>query len=361
MRDLGSLTARQILSITEPESLFSFCQVTARKEYRQLIRLWHPDSSGNRTDSGPVINHLAALYRQAIAQRKAGNWREPLDKVESEVAGRRRFLLADGSIREFEYVRFRPFEGGRMLIAEHAVCFEIDREFEDLYRQAVKRILDLGFADREMAAQIGPCLPEILDSFVARTGPGLVLIVRKTPDQLLLADVLEHFGGSITPVEHLGWIMNVLYNIACYLKWSGITHNAIATDTLFVSPMRHTGMLLGGWWYSAPVQERLLALPSRCLDFAPPDILASKRADIRLDLESIKAVGRELLGDRSGARLHFDSGLIPEALRAWLLCPTTGGAESDYFTFKHEVLTECFGAPRFVEMSLDSRALYREG
>ncbi|MCA9802258.1 MAG: hypothetical protein KC777_09740 [Cyanobacteria bacterium HKST-UBA02] len=359
MRDLSSLTARQILSVTEPESLFSFCEVTARKEYRQLIRLWHPDSSGNRTDTGRVINHLATLYRQAIAVRKAGTWREPVDKVESEVTGRRRFLLTDGSIREFDYLRSRPFEGGRMFIAEHGVCFEIDREFEDLYRQAVKRIFSLSFADREMALQIGPCLPEILDSFVARTGP--VLIVRKTPDQLLLADVLEHFGGSIKPVEHLGWILNVLYNIACYLQWSGITHNAIATDTLFVSPMRHTGMLLGGWWYSAPLKERLLALPSRCLDFAPPDIVARKRADIRLDLESIKATGRELLGDRSGARLQFESDEIPEALRAWLLCPTTGRAESDYFTFKHEVLTESFGAPRFVKMSLDSQALYREG
>ncbi|MFX4865105.1 hypothetical protein ABTB62_20195, partial [Acinetobacter baumannii] len=79
--------------------------------------------------------------------------------------------------------------------------------------------------------------------------------IRKTPDQLLLSDVLSFYKTTPFPLAHAGWIINGLLNIACYLEHSRLTHNAISAETVFVSPLRHTVHLLGGWWYSTLVGQ----------------------------------------------------------------------------------------------------------
>jgi hypothetical protein len=356
VRDLASLSAEKLLKISSPEVLFSQSAVEAKREYRALACRWHPDREKSELASC-VFAHVVSLYQRARKNLRDGNWIEPCEKIEDEVSGIKAFRLFDGSVRKFEYYAVRNFELGSMYISNHCVIFEVKHEFQDLFLSARAQLRSLKFKNEEMAVEMSKFLPQIMDEF--KTHYTSVLVLRKTPDQLLLADVLAHYNGRLVPIEHIGWIVNVLLNLGCYLEWAGISHNAIAPDTFFVSPLRHTGMLLGGWWYAAPIGAKLSALPDRSLRFVPPDIIRDKRADIRADLELIKSVGRAVLGDACGAQLPFDKELPSELVR-WLQLPSSGQATVDYASWKYQVLPASFGRPRFVSLNLDSLELYKE-
>ncbi len=357
MRVLDHLTAERLLAVAAPELLFTCSLHEAKAEYRQLVRIWHPDS--NHLAVAPeVFSHIVALYDRAKQKLLDGSWKEPVEKIEQEQPGLKRFRCVDGSIKSIVYEKSKVFELGHSYISDHYVVHEVLNEYQDLFRAGRLRTQNLRFLDGQMAVEMASFLPQAVDTF--KTAHSSVLVVRKTPDQLLLADVLVHCRGRIEPIEHVGWILNVLYNLSCYLEWLGIAHNAISADTFFVSPLRHSGMLLGGWWYAAPIGSELVALNDHALAVIPEDIVRAKRADGRADLESIKAVGRELLGDLSGVSLLLDDSL-PRVLAEWLNLPSSGSATQDYADWKYEVLESAFGQPSFVNWNLDSKALYKEG
>ena len=142
------------------------------------------------------------------------------------------------------------------------------------------------------------------------------------PDAVLLEDLLDHFGGAID-ARHVGWIVNRLHNLACYFDYAGIVHHDIGPRTFFVSPRFHSGLLLGGWWYARLQGESIRALPDRTLRIAPPDVIRSRRADKRVDLELIRQTGRELLGAARGMGANGD-GKIPPAMARWIKGATSG-------------------------------------
>jgi hypothetical protein len=356
MRDLGSLPAEKLLNISSPEILFSQSAAEAKQEYRALARRWHPDSEKSDVASS-VFAHVVRLYQSARKNLLDGSWVEPCEKIEAETPGIKAFRLSDGSLRRFEYQALRRFELGFMFISNHFVIFEVREQFRDLFLNGRSRLQSLKFKDENMALEMSKYLPQIMDVF--KTEYSNVIVLRKTPDQLLLADVLAHYNGRLESIEHVGWIVNLLLNLGCYLEWAGISHNAIAPDTFFISPLRHTGMLLGGWWYAAQIGGKLSALPDRSLGFIPPDIIRNRRADARADLELIKSVGRAVLGDADGAHLSFDKELPCELVR-WLQLPSSGRAVSDYAAWKRQVLPAAFGRSRFVSLKLDSLELYKE-
>lgn len=356
MRNLDVLSAHKILSIRSAETLFSQSLDEAKREYRALVRRWHPDNC-MEARAQEVFNHIVLLYADAREKAENGKWDEPFEKAEKEVHGAKKFRLDTGAAKTIIYESMRTFELGTMYIAHNAVTFEVGAEFADLFHNARRQIRNLKFENSDMAAEMGRSLPQIQEAF--KSGNSYVLTLRKTPDQLLLADVVSHYGNKIQPLEHIGWILNVLWNIACYLQWSRITHNAISLDTVFISPLRHSGMLLGGWWYAAQSGQPLLAVPDRSLQFIPPDIIYGAIADSRADLELVKAVGRELLGDATGVRLTIDDAL-PSRMTEWLNLPADERAIDNYKEWKEQVLRDCFGAPRFVQMSLNSNDIYKE-
>lgn len=355
MRDLVSLTSKTLLRVRTPESLFSYSPSEAKAEYRALVRRWHPDREPS-PDAPIVLDHITNLYRLACTKVHESNWHEPCEKVEDETPGVKRFRMRGGSIKQCEFLKAHSFEFGQAFIGSNYVTFEVDEEYADFFRNGRKQIQSLRFQNADMAAEMSKYLPQIVDHF--STENSHIMVLRKTPDQVLLGDVVRRMGGTLNPIAHIGWIVNALYNVACYLEWSGITHNAIAKETIFISPLRHSVMLLGGWWYSAGCGSRLKAVPNRTLDCLPYDVMNTKCADSRVDLELIKLLGRELLGgDKS---LVWEDDSIPESIVKWLSVPTSGSAKSDYKEWKQEVLVDAFGPPHFVKLNLNSSDLYKE-
>src|SRR5262249_17943265 len=146
-----------------------------------------------------------------------------------------------------------------------------------------------------------------------------------------------------------------LLNLACYLDYAGLTHNAIGLDSVFVAPEAHRVALLGGWWYAAGRDERLRALPAHAAALAPPDMLSARRADIRLDLALIRGLRRTLLGDEM--RLAR-GGIAPRAMVDWLRGAASDAALRDYELWG-SVLEASFGARRFVKLGVTASDITR--
>lgn len=347
--DFASLSAAALLAIPEdrPERLFKGGVDEVKQAYRLLAMKWHPDRNRD-PGAAAVFQHIGRMVEQAQERIARGDW---------PCRGVLRLAALDRKAYEINYLRRHRFELGSMVVAGTVVAFEVDRAHADLVRNAERAIKNLGYADARMRAQIAPHLPAFPFAGAFQTADAYVLVLRKTPDLLLLRDVLDHFDGRLDP-RHVAWIVSSLLNLCCYFQHAGITHNALSPDTCFISPLEHSVAVLGGWWYAAASGERMVAAPAQTLEWAPHDLLATRRADIRTDLELVRAIGRELLGDITGTRLERESA-ARHAMIDWLRLPASDHAIEEYRTWREQVLHDSFGARRFAELPLTQSDIYR--
>jgi len=346
--DFATLSAATLLAMPEnrPERLFAGGPDQVRKAYRLLAMKWHPDRSSD-PDALAVFQHIGRLAGQAQERIRLGDWPCP---------GTAGFAALDGRRYQINYLRRHRFELGTLYVANRVVAFEIAAEHADLVAQAEHTIAALRYADDGMRAQVAAHLPAYPFAGAFRTATAFVVVLRKSPDQLLLRDVLEHFQGRLD-ARHVAWVVSSLLNLCCYLQYAGLAHNALSPDTCFMSPRAHSVALLGGWWYAARIGERMRAAPAATLAWGPYGLHDSGRADIRTDLELVRALGRELLGDVGGTRLARDHA-APRAMIDWLRLPASSDPIEEYRTWRTRVLHDSFGARRFAELPLTPSDIY---
>ena len=347
--DLATLSAAALLAIPadRPERLFQGRHDEIREVYRQLAMRWHPDRAGD-ADAQSVFQHIQRLYRQAGERIARGAWTCP---------GTSTFDALDGRRYEMHYLRRHRFELGIMYVAGSVLAFEIDLTHADLVYRAERSIAGLRYADAGMRAQIAPHLPAYPFTAAFQTASAYVIVMRKAPGLLLLRDVLDHAGGRLD-ARHVAWVVSSLLNLCCYLQYAGLAHNALSPDTCFLAPRDHSVSILGGWWYAARVGERLAAAPAGTLAWGPHDLGETGLADPRTDLELVRAIGRELLGDVSGTRLARENA-AKQAMINWLRLPASDNPIEEYRTWRTRVLHDSFGARRFAELPLTQSDIYR--
>ena len=345
MIDITALTAAQVLSIplSEPERLFTGNVDKAKEEWRQLTGFWHPDRN-NDAEANDVCMHVNTLYDLAVSKLANDSWKIP---------GIFEFKTTNGLQFKLRYKKHRKFELGDVYIAEKLVAYVVDKANEDFYREAKRRLSSFKFANAKMKDEVLRYLPVISKEEV--TQDSFIMLIEKTPDVFCLADVLQAAGGKLDP-KHIAWITSSLLNIACYFKYAGITHNDISTETVFVSPKHHSVMLLGGWWYSRPVDQKLIGLPARTVNVCDPALVSV--AEHALDIELIKLTGREALGDASGSALLREK-VVPAPMLTWLRTFGTDKVFEEYKLWHDKVLKESFGPRKFIKLDISADEVYQ--
>lgn len=345
-RDVAALTADFLLSISddEPERVFSEEADVAKKEMRKLAFAWHPDRNED-SQAGAVFHKVQVLYARAEQKRAAGTW---------EVPGQLTIKAANGSVFTLSYARRHAVDIGSLYVGRSVFAFEVGSANLDLVDEGLAQQGMLTYADSAMEAEFSKYFPQLVRKVETHTGA--VLVYQKNQGQLLLKDVLEHFNGKMPP-RHVAWLISRLLNIACYLeRQAKLSHNGIGVDTVFISPELHS-VALTGWWFAAGQGEPLKALSRNAAMYAPPDVLTAKQGNSRTDIELIKALGRQLLGDASGARLRGDAS-IPAAMVDWLELSTAQDAVSAFKEWQNRVLLDAFGQRRFEELALTFTDIY---
>lgn len=346
--DVRSLSAAQILAIPldEPERLFLVGDYAIVKgDHRMLAKRWHPDHSSD-PEATAVFAHVSALYTIAVDKITHGRWQEP---------GRLNLTSLTGRVYHIRFQKRHKLPFGEMYVGSTVVTILLDKGLRDLSFSGAATISDLRYADGKMRDEFSRYMPAIKARF--ETLDHLVVVIEKTKDVLLLRDLLEHLGGKMEP-RHVAWVMSALHNLACYFQWAGITHGDLSLDSVFISPEFHSAMPLGGWIFSTKKPNQITALPARTVGLVPSSIISKKAVTPRIDLECIRALGRELLGDKSGANLAPTKDL-PKPIVDWLRYSATDDAVAEYRGWK-EVLRKCWGPPKFFRLDVTETDIYGE-
>lgn len=345
--NVETLSKSQLIGIKIPEKLYTNDAVIAKKEYRKLSMRWHPDRGGD----DEVFQHIKSLYEVAEDKISKGLWVTP---------GQLDFSTLDGKRYQILYKKHHKFELGEMYISNTIVVYMIDKINSDLVDNHRSMLKKFKYANDGMKSEFKKYLPEVMMD--SETKDHYVVVYKKTSDLLLLRDVIEHYGEL--PSEHTAWILSSLYNLSCYLKYCGISHNAISMDTYFISPKYHSGALLGGWWYSSEYSKRIIAVPQRTLSHCSDYLNDKKSNDSLIDLQLIKVTGLETLGDPYGSKILMKAKSnpkkFPSSFVSWLRTPPKKPVDAfnEYGTYKSKVLLDSWGPPKFHEMKLTSKDLY---
>lgn len=341
-----ALSANDILKIpeTSPERIFT--QADIKTQLRRLSRKWHPDRSVF-DNTGKVIAHINKLYAQAERLLDSGTW-----KGNAEI----RFNTGVGKQYRFAYRTMHEVEIGKMYVAKGFLMFVVDKEYEDLFDNGIKRIKGIKYPPK-LKAEFTRWFPKIKFSDKT-TNIGLVLILEKPEGAVLLQDLIDYMPDNRIDPKHVAWITSSLYNIATFLDHTGVCHNSIIPTAVFIDPKNHASFLLGGWWYATLEEDKLMAVPSALLKTLPNEVFDTKIAKTIYDRRAVKGVAIACLGDPSmlGMTLLMRKD-VPKAMVSWVRAPSGPDAIKEYDGW-YETLKTCFGKRKFIELDVDVDDIY---
>lgn len=344
-----NLTEDKILNIplNKPEMLFSGLETEVKKAYKKLSLSWHPDRRKDISPkSGEVFAHIHNLYIEALKREKAGILGKNLNVLEIH--------SIDGKDFRFKYLKEKSFEMGNYYIASKFVVWAFKKEYKEDVEKGLNNISNIHYADTKMKEEFSRYMPVVYTTL--ETKDEFIVVMKKDPAFLNLGDIFQKQNNQID-AKHVAWIMSRLYNNICFIHFNKLMHGGLNIDNIFINPQTHEVMVLGGWWYSRKENEKLTMLSRESVDVAPLSLMNSKKAELLLDMELIKKVGRQLLGDATGMTLASKK-LAPPAFITWLRDSSTKNAFEEYGTWMNKVLVDSFGQRKFIVFDVSEKDLY---
>ncbi len=334
------MEAKEILAIEKCGDLFPYGEDKVREKYKELAKEWHPDSSSH-PDSFDVFAKIAELYQCAIELLRNGQW---------EKTGYLLISRKDGKKIEVNYDTSFHFELGTCYVTRTKIVYILDSDKEKFYRNAVSRIKGLRYQDKKMEEELARVLPVIYQTFQTNDGSyGIVL--DKGKDVYPLKNVYEYYEGHMDH-RHVAWIISRLCNLTCYLNFSRLVHNGIHLNNCFISPESHAVFLPGGWWYAAEEGEAMIGTTKDIFSIMPVGAKSTGKSSPVTDLEAVKLLGRQLLGETNCRKLSLDAS-VPKPFVDFL----TGGSGSqsfEEFAKWDRALMDSYGRRKFIPMEIQN-------
>ena len=345
MIDVLKFSADKILAIIEPEDLFTLDGI--KVEFMCLRKSWHPDYSDDPR-ANDVFDRINKLHKTAITRMENDSWNGPASL---------QFTTSNGKTFRFKYRSYRPFELGKMYIGTTTIIYVIDEANKDLYQAGVKAIKDIKYPKERFRKEFKNAFPSLILN--EKTDIGYVVVMHKPKGSVLLQDLIEYFPDNKIDPKHVAWIVGALYNITTFLDFICVTHNAILPTTLFVDPKEHTVAVLGGWWYSVKVGDKIKAVPTELKKILPNEVFDKKIAKSSYDRTAVKGTAIGCLGDPSlvGSRLLLNKD-IPKPMLNWLRAPSSDGPAYTEFAGWDETLIKSFGKRKFIKLDVDINDIY---
>ena len=333
------MTAEQILSISKCGDLFPYGVDNVKAKYKELIKEWHPDANKN-SKAADVFQKITELYNKALELLEQGTWEKTNYVLITKDNGKKIALNYDTVFN---------FELGTYYVTKTKIVYVLGKDKKKYFDNAITRIKSLKYADKKMEDTLSICMPKIYQTFQSNNGE-YVIVLDKTEDVYPLKSVFEYFGNKIQD-RHVAWIISRLCNLTCFLKYNGIVHNGININNVFVSPQYHSILLLGGWWYTTKENEKMIGTTKDIFSIMSVTAKGSKKSSYLTDLESVKLLGRQLLGESNCRKLALDT-TIPKAFINFLI---SGSGDDSYKEFSKwdKALNDSYGARRFVKMEVN--------
>ncbi|RII34008.1 hypothetical protein D2A34_12545 [Clostridium chromiireducens] len=335
----------EILGMKYPYELFTGDKDIAKKEHINLLKMFHPDLHKDSEKYKEAASKINELYTEAIKLLVNGNWiGDGLIKITS----------SDGEKYSMKYNVQYSFELGKYYIGNRSILYLIDKVHLKFIDNALDRIKNLKYENNNMKFEFEKYFPKVSRKFETIDGK-IGILIEKSEDAFSLKDILSYYSNKVPP-RHVTWILSSLYNIACFLYYNNLSHNGLTIDNYFISPSYHNGFLLGGWWYTVPLDGKMLGVSNEIYNIMSPDMKSTKKGTFLLDLESIRLIGRTLLGDKNGIDIIGDPD-IPKPLIDCVRGVSVNNPIEEYKLWD-KVINESYGARKFIEMNIDKDKLY---
>lgn len=332
------MQAAEILSVTKCGDIFPYGEENVKAKYKELAKEWHPDTNNN-PDAPNVFAKITELYDKALELSANGKWEKTNYILISKDNGKKIAINYDTHF---------DFELGACYVTKTKIVYILGSDNEKYYNNAIQRIRSLRYKDNKMKNDLSRFLPKIYQTFNTTNGE-YVIVLDKTEDVYPLKNVYEYFDNRIDD-RHAAWIISRLCNLTCYLRFNGLVHNGININNCFISPKDHSILLIGGWWYAAKEEESMIGTTKDIYAVMLVSAKESKKASPLTDLESVKLLGRQLLGETSCRKLSLDCS-IPKPFVNFL---TGGSCNNSYeeFTKWDKALEDLYGKRKFVNMEI---------
>ena len=345
LKEVNIDNSNKILSLTKCGDLFTNNKDIAKKEYRELCWTWFPDNLSNDKKSlgEEVSKKINQLYEEAKKCFATNKW---------EISNVLFFNDIDNKKYSITYLKDISNEMGITYIGETSLTYVIEKSKEKYYNAYIENINNLKFADDNMKIEFQRLLPKIYKNTKDDRG-NYCIVLQKTSDVFCLRDILNYYNNKI-PHNHVAWIISRLMNLLCFLEFNHLSHNGITIDNCYISPKYHTIMIYGGWWYAKEIGTKMLGTTKEIYDVMPLLNKNTKISNISTDIESVKLIGRILLGNKSVVSLDNE---IPKAFRDWL---SNGSKKSAFIEFDMwtKALFNSYGKRSFKEMEINKTNIY---
>ena len=323
--------------------------------YKNIVTVWHPDKFVYRDKE---LIDLAEEITKKL-NKFYSEYKRTLNITSESIYKERIWISSDNREMKLKYFRKRDFELGKIYVGKSFVVYELFNKFDkyfDNYESIVsKRLI---FKDNKMKEEMSKYLPGILNSpfskvsFRKTKNDSNLIVINKTEDVLNLKDVIDYYRDIKIDSRSICWMISSMYNLVCYFQYLGLVHNGISDDNYFISPKYHSGLILGGFWYSTDVDSKMIGCKKELFDILPFEAKRDKVSNFKSDLESIKLLGRKLIG-------CVEKDNLSDILLDWSNSTVmTNDAIEEYENWG-KVLDRVFGEKRvFVPLSLTYKDIY---
>lgn len=324
--------------------IFSNDKHRVKNEYKELSKRWHPDLNGNSEDSNKAMQKINLLYSKAQKLLDEGKWEK-----ENYVC----LKAIDGREFEINYKKVYQFELGVFYVLSKSIVYVIDKKYSVLYNNYKSILKSLKYPNDKMKTEFEMLLPKINLEF--ETTDSFVMRIDKPDDVFSMIDIQKFYKGNV-PDRHVAWMVNRLYNLECFLAYNGITHNALTIENLFVVPDRHGVLVYGGWWFAQKLGSKLTGVPRKIYNIMSYEDKTSGTANPTIDLETIRLVARQLLGDEYGGKIMNNKD-IPTPIKEWVLGKSGKNALKEYQEW-NETIDASYGKRVFIKMEINKNNIY---
>lgn len=331
------LTIQDIQKMELPGELFSGNADQIRQQYVRLMKQFHPDVNGASAESYQAAAKINRFYQEVSDHLERGIW----------VGAQEIRFEQDGQWFAMAYGEHVPFELGDFYIGSNSILYLFEKDSDDLTENAIRQAGTLRFADERMEREFAKYLPEFSGIYRTRGGHN-ALLAKRPRDSLCLKSIIGRYGTI--GAEHAAWIMSGLYNLICFFQYNGIVHNGITEENIFVSLKSHLVWLPGGWWHAGRRGEKLRSISAALYQIMPMEGKRTECCMHRMDLESVRRLGRVLTGDDGGIRQRLE-GRLPAPFIEWI-CGVAGDDAWTEFEEWYKVIEKAFGGRRFTEWNL---------
>jgi len=312
LQENNLITKSEILSAKNYFDVFKDGPDISKNVYQALLKFWHPDTCTDvaKPDALEVTTKLNVLYTE----------------------GKSHGFKAASAIH--------PCAIGSLLFTKNG----IELESTEKYGMYTDRIINnLSLAGRYPSDKFKDEFTKYIPSARYTSKYKVELSFGRDVSAILpLSEVLRRHSGMVPP-RHVGWIINSIVNVVCYLSTvKDMSHNGITNSNIFLDTKNHWALFVGGWEHSTTGSEKLLSLPRD---------LRSLSSSSNIDIDSICLLGLELLGYRSGAKLFMDP-TIPDNMVRWLMSTGRSLAPVEFISKWSKLLKSCFGPSSFIEMDI---------